>query len=681
MQAFISELRRRNVLRVAAFYAAAGWLLVQVATQVFPFFDVSNGVVRLVVVAIILGFPAALLFSWFYELTPEGLKLESQIPPGASITRQTGRKIDRSIIAVLALAVVLLIADKLALWKSAAPAVAAAPAAGNDKSIAVLPFENLSDDKANAYFASGIQDEILTRLAKIGALKVISRTSTAHDASHPGNLPEIAAKLGVANILEGSVEKVGGKVRINVQLIRAADDNHLWAEIYDRSADDILGVQGEVAAAIAGAMNAKLSGAEQQQLAQKPTQVPAAYEAYLRGLASEQHFAFGMAAANARLAAYARATELDPNFAAAWARLASARVNRYFSVAHTPAVLAEARQALEQAQRLAPGAAETLAAEGLYQYWGLADYEQAAERYSRALQASPNSSEWIAMLAHVRRRQGRWQEALRLDQRAIELDPLNSNYLINLAATLRALRRYDEAIQALDRAGLAVVDDPVPLSQKVLTEQMQGELEASAPDAERLPLDSDDMAVLLTRFNQWHLQRNTARGIAEMRQVLQRREHLDDGLVANLLEVLGAEESLAGLTGESQGHLRESRDLIRSMMARGNDDPNLYGELAQDESLLGDTQAALRDAAASVDKVAHDAFSLPDFELSQALVMLRAGDRPGAIARIGEALRLPAAFDPTLPLLRLDPLYDPLRQEPAFQKLLADPPPPLRLDG
>src|SRR5579863_9033964 len=256
MRSFFKELRRRNVYKVGAMYAVAGWLVVQVATQVLPVFDVSALAQRIIVLIIVAGFPVALVLSWIYELTPQGIVKTDEVAADESITRHTGQKLNFVIIGVLGLAVLFLIVQRYVLPKSVD-----AGAAITDKSVAVLPFANLSDDKANAYFAEGIQDEILTRLAKVGALKVISRTSTQHYASSPNNLPEIAKQLGVANILEGSVQKVGEAVHINVQLIRAATDDHLWAEIYNRKLDDIFGVEGEVAGAIAEQLNAKLSGA------------------------------------------------------------------------------------------------------------------------------------------------------------------------------------------------------------------------------------------------------------------------------------------------------------------------------------------------------------------------------------------------------------------------------------
>src|ERR1700730_11678287 len=277
---FFAELKRRNVLRAAAFYAASAWLLVQVATQVFPFFHIAEWVVRWIVVAASIGFPFAMLFSWFYEWTPHGIQRESEIPPNESITRQTGKKLDRWIIAILALAVVLLLADKFVLRKNVETALAVATP---EKSIAVLPFDNLSHDPDNAYFCEGVQDEILTRLAKVADLKVISRASTQHFKSAPENLPEIAKKLGVMQILEGSVQKANDQVRVNVQLINALNDAHLWADTFDRKLTDIFAVESEIAKTIAETLQAKLTGSEKTAIAKKPTENKEAYELYLKG--------------------------------------------------------------------------------------------------------------------------------------------------------------------------------------------------------------------------------------------------------------------------------------------------------------------------------------------------------------------------------------------------------------
>jgi TolB-like protein len=278
-----SELKRRNVYKVAVAYAIVGWLLVQVATQVFPFLEIPNWVVRLVIALVVIGFPIALVIAWAFEATSEGIK-RTEVADAMPVSAATGRKKHAWIYVVVIAA-----AASAALFfvgrYTAGNKTSWSPNEISNKSIAVLPFENRSEDKANAYFADGIQDEILTRLSKIADLKVISRTSTQHYKSVPENLPEIARQLGVAHILEGSVQKSGDAVRVNVQLIKAANDSHLWADTFDRKLTDIFSVESEVAKAIAEQLRAKLSGQEEQVIAAKPTDNVEAYDAYLRGLA------------------------------------------------------------------------------------------------------------------------------------------------------------------------------------------------------------------------------------------------------------------------------------------------------------------------------------------------------------------------------------------------------------
>src|SRR5919197_192363 len=271
---FFAELKRRNVYRAAVLYGMGAWLLAQIATQIFPFFNVPNSAVRFVIVALIAGFPIAMVLAWIYELTPEGLVRTEDVDPARR--RRFGRKIDFAIIGVLLLVIAMLVYQRLPFRSESGEAIP-------EKSVAVLPFENRSEDKANAYFADGIQDEILTRLANIGDLKVISRTSTRQYKSAPENVREIAKQLGVAHILEGSVQRSGNAVRVNVQLIKAATDSHLWADTFDRKLTDIFSVESEVAKAIADQLSAKLTGQEEEVIAAKPTDNPEAYDAYLRG--------------------------------------------------------------------------------------------------------------------------------------------------------------------------------------------------------------------------------------------------------------------------------------------------------------------------------------------------------------------------------------------------------------
>src|SRR5213082_2507521 len=321
---FFAELKRRNVYKVAVAYAVVAWLLIQVATQVFPFFEVPNWAVRLVVLLIIIGFPIALVIAWAFELTPEGLK-RTEVADAAPAPRSRSR----------AWVYVVLIAGALSaglffLGRFTASTKQSVPADVSSKSIAVLPFDNLSSDKENAYFASGIQDEIITRLAKIADLKVISRTSTQQYQSKPGNLSEIAKQLGVANILEGSVQKAADQVRVNVQLVNAQTDSHLWADTYDRKLADIFGIESEIAKRIADSLQAKLTGREKQTLAVKPTNNPEAYDAYLRGLAFEARNGAWIDLLMKAIGFYEQAVQLDPKFALAWARLSRAEALLYF---------------------------------------------------------------------------------------------------------------------------------------------------------------------------------------------------------------------------------------------------------------------------------------------------------------------------------------------------------------
>src|SRR5215470_12269466 len=378
-RSFFTELKRRNVYKVAVAYAVAAWLLIQAASILFPTFDAPPWLMQIFVVILVIGFPAALVFSWAFEMTPEGIVRESEVEHGKPITRRTGRKIVAMTIVLAIFAAGLLIFQVLRARSTMAPRQSEAATAIPEKSIAVLPFENLSEDKANAYFADGIQDEILARLSNIADLKVISLTSTRQYQSAPENLPEIAKQLGVAHLLEGSVQKSGDAVRVNVQLIKAADDSHLWADTFDRKLSDIFSVESEVAKAIAEQLRAHLTGQEEQVIAAKPTDNPEAYDAYLRGLAYT--LKTGSTPANDLAAQkYLReAVRLDPKFALAWARLSYVDSGGYRSRTHERkgALCEEARQAAETALSLQPNLGEAILAKGYYHYACLKDYDTA----------------------------------------------------------------------------------------------------------------------------------------------------------------------------------------------------------------------------------------------------------------------------------------------------------------
>jgi TolB-like protein/Tfp pilus assembly protein PilF len=544
--------------------------------------------------------------------------------------------------------------------------------APNEKSIAVLPFENRSEDKANAYFAEGIQDEILTRLAKIADLKVISRTSTQHYKSKPENLPEIAKQLGVAHVLEGSVQKAGEAVRINVQLIRASTDAHLWAEIYDRKLTDILAVESEVAKKIAEQLSAKLSGSEQTALSLKLTDNTEAYDAYLRGLTFEGHGGFSAESLAEKVKAYGRAIELDPQFAQAWARLSSAHIWTYFQFDRTPERLALARQALDNAMRLAPDTGEVLLALGHFRY-GTQDYAGAIEAYTQARAHLPNSSEVLLPMAGVTRRLGRWEEALAFQTQAADLDPRNTETWKQQAWTLRGLRRYAEALTAFDRALQVAPGDAQLIAEKANTYQMQGDLEGAAKELELLPKNPARPEIPPARLNQWIYQRQYPEAIAALKVELEKRDALPKTSVAEALYTLGLLEVRSGDRDAGLAHAAEARDLIETMRQLGDTNPFYaiaYG--AQTYNLLGDHETALREAQRAVDACAKDAFLLPQALTALAGVQAQAGEPDRAIETLERVLPMPCAYGVTPALLRVEPVWDPIRGDPRLQKLAAN---------
>ncbi|MDB5986363.1 MAG: hypothetical protein JWR16_1416 [Nevskia sp.] len=668
MQFFISELRRRNVLRVAAFYAAGGWLLVQIATQVLPFFDIPNGVVRIVVIAIALGFPAALLFAWFYELTPQGLKLESEIAADASITRQTGRKLDRWISVVLGLAVVLLLADKLVLNKTAHLANFNG---GDDKSIAVLPFANLSRDPDNAFFADGMQDEILTKISKIGALRAVSRTSTQAYGSAPGNIPEIARQLGVANILEGSVQKAGAAVHINVQLIRAATDEHLWAESYNRKLDDIFGVEGEVAQAVADALNAKLSTAEKAAVAAKPTTNTAAYEAYLRGRARVAA-SYSFASASSAVGDFLEAVRLDPAFALAWAQAAISMSIFYFDGLDQPRSNAAAvREAAETARRLQPDLAEALLAHGYYLYRVEHDYPGALEDFRLALEKQPNDALILHSMFLVERRLGHWDQALAHVRTAIDRDPRNVSIIAPAGCEgFNYVRRFDEARALLNRALQITPDEPNTFACLAQIEQNLGHLDTAESLLTKAQVDVHEVNGL-TRISQLMYRRR----YGELVQLLQASLPSDDArLVGRDLQNLVYLGYAQKWSGDGDAAKRSFERLIHVLQQ--SPDAMEHTEIVGYQTLglayagLGDAVAAQKAATQGVEKNRNDAIKGPVAQIALAQVYTQTGNRDTAIALLPQLLQIPAGLNPAL--LRLDPIWDSIRDDPRFAKMALD---------
>src|SRR5438552_11520430 len=456
---FFAELKRRNVYKVAIAYAIVAWLLMQVATQVFPFLEIPNWAIRLVIMLIVIGFPIALVIAWAFELTPEGLKRTEDIDVSKSITRKTGRKLDFLIIGVLLAVVAILIFQRVHL-KVPTPtslipekSIAELPA----KSIAVLPFQNLSKDEENAFFADGVQDEILTDLAKIADLKVISRTSVMqYKNTATRNLPEIAQALKVAHVLEGSVQRSANRVRVSAQLIDARNDMHVWAEKYDRDLADVFAIQSEIAQKIADQLQAKLSPTEKSAISERPTKDLAAYDLYLRakeliyGDFSPLHWKEN--AFNA-VQLLDQAVARDPTFLLAYCQLAYGHDYIYFNdIDRTETRLALAETNVRAAVHLQPDSGETHLAQAIHFYWGYRDYDGARKELAKAERALPNNAQIFLFLGLIDRRQGRWDEAIRNGEHALDLDPRNVDVIGDLGDTYFNLRRYKEAIAMANRA-------------------------------------------------------------------------------------------------------------------------------------------------------------------------------------------------------------------------------------
>jgi TolB-like protein/Tfp pilus assembly protein PilF len=660
---FFAELKRRNVYKVGAAYVVIGWLLIQIATQVFPFFEIPNWGVRLVVLAIVLGFPIALVIAWAFELTPEGIKRTD-----SEVLEPVRRRGGRMWIFVVSAAGLLSLALFFLGRYTAGPERAVSP--GGAKSIAVLPFENRSEEKANAYFADGIQDEILTRLAKIEDLKVISRTSTQRYKSSPENLRDIAKQLGVEHVVEGSVQKAGEQVRVNVQLINALSDAHLWAEVYDRKIADIFAVQSEIAETIAKALQVKLSSREKQAVAAKPTENPAAYDAYLRGLAIWNSLDVSPQASQAMEEFFGRAVQLDPQFAVAWASLSLIHTLSYAEYDPTTGRLAEAKRALDTAFRLQPTLGDAHFALGLYRYRGLRDYDGALKAFDEAIEHGVNKAMSIEFSAYVKRRQGKWDEALALHEQAIQLDPRNHVIYSERASSFHTLRRFAEARTMIDRALEITPGAPVLLAQKARTFQAEANFEAAESLIGHVPFDAQQPELIWTRYRQWICTRRFADAIVALEGVLASSESLPKNLVASYRAGLGFAKRLAGDVEGSQRDLSRARDELERLREQSHKGEGFLESLIVVDALLGDRARVEANIARLPAEVMNDAFYSPEVEQEVARARARLGDADAAIAILGRLLNKPGVT--TCGLLRVDPTWDSLRSDVRFQKLCED---------
>src|SRR5436309_7676924 len=553
-----------------------------------------------------------------------------------------------------------------------------------EKSIAVLPFENLSRDPDNAYFADGIQDEILTRLAKIADLKVISRTSTQHYKSAPDNLSEIGKQLGVAHILEGSVQKSGDAVRVNVQLIKAANDSHLWADTFDRKLTDIFSVESEVAKAIAEQLRAKLTGQEEQIIAAKPTDNPEAYDAYLRGLAYSLKTVNTPANALGAQKYLREAVRLDPKFALGWALLSYVDAASYLtqSLQPTIALRDEARQAGETALALQPNLGEAVVAKGYYHYACLKDYDTAVGYFEEARQLLPNSSRIPEALAYVTRRRGQWERSESYFNQTERLDPRNVILLTQHALSYIYLRRFPEALRKFDQVLDITPDDVDTLVRKAAIAQAEGDLPRAAALLAPLHPNADDSGALETQVYQAILERRPAPFIPRLKEMLTKPDPALGYLNGELRFWLGWTQEVAGDHAAAQASWRQARSELEPFLKEQPENYSLMGDLTLTNMGLGDKAAALAlaERAMAVIPIEKDAVDGPLPIEILARVAAQMGEPDRAIAALQKLLSIPyegpLAVNVLLTpaLLRLDPMFDPLRNDPRFQKLCEEKP-------
>ena len=658
MNTFVAELQRRKVYRVAAAYIIAAGFIIQVSSAVFPAWELPNWTFRLVVVFLLIGFPISLILAWAYDVTPQGIRATP--PPGAHRRR--------NLITLIAIGVVVsAVAGFFILPHALARKI--------DKSIAVMPFENLSEDKENAHFADGIQDDILTNLAKIGDMKVISRLSVMAYRDAPHNAREIGKALGVSTILEGSVRRNGNRVRVTVQLIDAANDEHIWANNYDRDLNDVFAIQTDLAQKIAAELQAKLSPSEKAQIERKPTQNG---EAYLAFIQAHNLFVTGMEDIEKLKQSeqlYARAIELDPKFALALARYS--QLESWIGHTFDPARehREKARALAEQALQLQPDLPEAHLAMGFSQYYGDNDFEAALKEFQTAQRGLPNEAEVYLALGAIQRRLGKWPESTASLEKAASLNPKDGWVLQNLALNYQMLRDFDAANKTIDR-GLKVNPNGLGLWEikcklAIAEKGDLGVSEKAFQTVKSMPMNNVDKLRLASgRTDLFLLERKYKEGLREA-------ESLPDDLLAPIPAALSGKYYLIGFarralqdeTGARAAFLK-ARDLLEAQLKQSPDAPEMHIQLAKVLAYVGEKDAALAEAQHATELLpeSKDAFGGPEIAEGVAEVYCIVGENGRAIELLDGLLSRPSNI--TVPGLKVNPIWDPLRKEPLFQALI-----------
>jgi TolB-like protein/Flp pilus assembly protein TadD len=662
MTGFFEELKRRKVYRVAIAYVVGSWALAQGLAQVLPVFDIPNSAIRGVIALLLAGFPVALVLAWMFDITPTGIQRTSAV----EVRPEPKSRRRRNVIVLAAGGAMISIAAGLFLLPRAV-------AHKVDKSIAVLPFENLSDEKENAYFADGIQDDVLTNLSKISDLRVISRTSVMQYRGRPTNVRDIGKALGVSNILEGSVRRSGNRVRVNVQLIDANTDEHVWANDYDRDVTDVFAIQSDLAHEIANALQAKLSPAEKSQMTRKPTENGEAYLAFVQ--AHDLSCAYeDPAKLRQSEQLYQRAIELDPNFALALARYSQLESWMVRTHEGTREHRDKARSLAERAVQLQPDLPEAHLALGFSYYYGDNNYDAALREFEIAQHGLPNESEVYLAIGAIQRRQGKWDESTANLEKAASLNPKDSWPLQNLVFNYQMLRDFEAANKTIDSAlqinphamGLWEIKIKLAIAEKgdfsVYQQAVANLKSVPMSDEERLKIVGSEASLLLFQ--------------RQYQQLLRLGERFSDDSFTSIPGSLAAKYFAIGIAQRALGDdaaarpaFIKAKDILQEQLKQKPDDADLRVQLAKLLAWLGEKDAAIAEAQRAIDlrPESKDAFEGPQITEQVAQIYTILGDNTRAIELLDGLLSRPSEV--TLQTLKLNPAWDPLRNDPAFQAL------------
>jgi TolB-like protein/Flp pilus assembly protein TadD len=675
---FLGELQRRNVYRVAVTYTIVSWVLIQIATQVFPFFDIPNWAVRVVILLLVLGFPVALILAWAFELTPEGIKRTEEVPPHESIRHHTGRKI-LAIAAVAAAVAAGLFIVQFTRRSHANPKPDSPPAFASspvpEKSIAVLPFNNLSADEENRFFTDGIQDEILAGLAKIADLKVISRTSVMiYKAGASRNAREIGQQLGVAHLLEGSVQRTKNRVRVTAQLIDARTDEHQWAEHYDRDLADAFAIQTEIAQAITRQLEAKLSPQEKAAIGPSTRDI-GAFDLYLQAKELINAFDDTENWKETLLKAVRlldEAIRRDPNFALAYCWRTKADAYLYWhGLDSTPARIEMAQASAKRALALIPDLGEAHLAQALVYYHGKRDYKRAFAEIALANRTLPNSAEVCSLAGAIARRQGRWDDALKNLEKAVELDPRNPKMVNGLSLIYDLLRRYDDEAALFERAAAA---NPSRRNySQMLRAQIElarGDLKAAHSFLATLPADYDPGGLTWTRLTLALYERDFERAAKVL--AASKQEELVGG-AGTLVPTSYWQGVIARAKGDeiaAKESLGRARTAIEGKLAGRQDDPILLATLGLIDADLGRKEDAVREGRRAVElrPISEDADAGAIVLGSLAMIYSLVGDVNAAMDQLIFLAKTPGG--PPYGQLKYDPAWDALRRDARFTAIL-----------